>query len=78
MAAPLQRRLLAQTSAARPHVILACLLGVAAALLIVAQAALLAYVIYRSAIYGASLSSLTPQLIALAAWSSRARCHRWL
>ncbi|MGO9248676.1 MAG: thiol reductant ABC exporter subunit CydD [Solirubrobacteraceae bacterium] len=67
MAAPLQRRLLAQTSAARPHVILACLLGVAAALLIVAQAALLAYVIYRSAIYGASLSSLTPQLIALAA-----------
>ncbi len=63
----LQRRLLRETRAARPHVILACLLGVASAVLIVAQAALLAYVIYRSAIAGASVSSLIPQLIALAA-----------
>ncbi len=64
---PLQRRLLAETRTARPHVIGACLLGLSAAVLIVAQAALLAYVIYRSAIYGASLSTLEPQLIALAA-----------
>ena len=66
-ARPLQRRLLSETRAARPHVILACLLGVAAAVLIVAQAALLAYVIDRAAGAGASVSSLTPQLIALAA-----------
>jgi thiol reductant ABC exporter CydD subunit len=63
---PLQRRLLRETNAARPHVIAACLLGVASALLIVAQAALLAYVIYRSTMHRASVSSLTPQLIALA------------
>ena len=62
-----QRRLLRETRATRPHLILACLLGVAAAVLIVAQAALLAYVIDRAATHGASVSSLQPQLIALAA-----------
>lgn len=62
-----QRRLLRETRATRPHLILACLLGVAAAVLIVAQAALLAYVIDRAAMHGASVSSLQPQLIALAA-----------
>jgi thiol reductant ABC exporter CydD subunit len=63
----LRRRLLGETRAARPHLILACLLGVASAVLVLAQAALLAYVIYRAATHGASVSSLTPQLIALAA-----------
>jgi thiol reductant ABC exporter CydD subunit len=62
-----QRRLLRETRATRPHLILACLLGVAAAVLIVAQAALLAYVIDRAAMHDASVPSLTPQLIALAA-----------
>jgi thiol reductant ABC exporter CydD subunit len=62
-----QRRLLRETRATRPYLILACLLGVAAAALIVAQAALLAYVIDRAAMHGASVSSLQPQLIALAA-----------
>jgi thiol reductant ABC exporter CydD subunit len=59
--------LLAETRAARAHALVAGLLGVASAALIVAQAALLAYAIDRSAVHGASVSSLTPQLIALAA-----------
>ena len=61
-----QRRLLLETRAARAYVIAACLLGVAAAALIVAQAALLAYVLDRSAMHGAALASLLAQLIALA------------
>lgn len=65
--APVQRRLLTEVRAARTHALAVGLLGVACAVLIVAQAALLAYAIDRSAVHGASVSSLQPQLLALAA-----------
>ncbi len=63
----MDRRLLGESRAARTHLILAGGLGVVSAVLIVAQAALLAYVIDRAAMHHATLASLRPQLIALAA-----------
>ena len=63
----LQRRLLRETRAARPHLIAAGLLGALSAVLIVAQAALLAYVIDRAAVHHASPAAVTPQLICLGA-----------
>lgn len=67
MPAPVDRRLLAESRPARTHLALAGALGVVSAVLIVAQAALLAYVIARAAMDHATLSSLRAQLIALAA-----------
>src|ERR1019366_1997833 len=59
--------LLGESRAARTHLILAGGLGVVSSVLIVAQAALLAYVIDRAAMHHATLASLRAQLIALAA-----------
>jgi thiol reductant ABC exporter CydD subunit len=67
MAAPVDRRLLGESGGARAQLILASALGVSSALLIVAQAALLAYVIDRTAMHHAALASLQGELIALAA-----------
>ncbi len=67
MPAPVDRRLLAESRAARAHLALAGALGILSAVLIVAQAALLAYVIARAAMDHATLASLRAQLIALAA-----------
>ena len=67
MAAPVDRRLVRESRAARGHLIAAALLGAANAALILAQAALLAYVIARSAVEHASLADLRAELIALAA-----------
>ena len=67
MAAPVDRRLLGESGGARAQLILASALGVVSALLIVAQAALLAYVIDRTAMHHAALASLQGELIALAA-----------
>lgn len=67
MAAPVPRRLLRESAAARPHLALAGPLGVLAAALICAQAALLAQVIARAALHGATLAQLRGELIALAA-----------
>ncbi len=67
MSVPVDRRLLRESRAARPHLALAGLLGVLAATLIVAQAALLAYVIDRAAMHHATVVALRPALIALAA-----------
>jgi thiol reductant ABC exporter CydD subunit len=65
--APVDRRLLRESRAARSHLALAGLLGVLAAALILAQAALLAYVIARAAMAHATLAELRGELIALAA-----------
>ena len=67
MAAPVDRRLVRESRPARAHLALAAALGVISAVLIVAQAALLAYVIDRAAMHGAALARLQPQLVALAA-----------
>jgi thiol reductant ABC exporter CydD subunit len=67
MPAPIDRRLLGESRVARVHLALAGLLGVLSAVLIVAQAALLAFVIDRAAMGHATLASLRTQLIALAA-----------
>ncbi len=67
MPAPLDRRLLRESAAARPHLCSPRSLGVLGAVLIVAQAALLAYVIARAALGHASATALRPQLIALGA-----------
>jgi thiol reductant ABC exporter CydD subunit len=67
VAAPVNRRLLRESGAARTHVALAGLLGALSAGLIVAQAALLAYVIDRAALHHATTAALRPQLIALGA-----------
>ncbi|MGO9320584.1 MAG: thiol reductant ABC exporter subunit CydD [Solirubrobacteraceae bacterium] len=67
MPAPVDRRLLAESRPARAHLALAGVLGVLSAVLIVAQAALLAFVIDRAAMGHATLASLRAQLIALAA-----------
>ncbi|HVR05981.1 MAG TPA: thiol reductant ABC exporter subunit CydD [Solirubrobacteraceae bacterium] len=64
---PVTRRLLRESAAARPHLALAGLLGALAAALTVAQAVLLAEVIARAALNGATLSQLRGELIALAA-----------
>jgi thiol reductant ABC exporter CydD subunit len=65
--APVDRRLLRASRAARMHLLLAGGLGAFAAALVVAQAALLASVIARSATRHAPLAELRPALIALAA-----------
>jgi thiol reductant ABC exporter CydD subunit len=67
VSASVDRRLLRESRAARPHLALAGLLGVLAAALILAQAALLAYVIDRAALRHATLTALRGELIALAA-----------
>lgn len=66
MAAPVDRRLLRESRVARSHVALAGALGVASAILIVAQAALLAHVIAACAMHGATLAQLRGSLVALA------------
>ncbi|MGD1057184.1 MAG: thiol reductant ABC exporter subunit CydD [Solirubrobacteraceae bacterium] len=66
MPAPVDRRLLAESRPARAHMAIAGALGGCSAVLIVAQAALLAYVIERAAMDHATLASLRAQLIALA------------
>ncbi|HEX7610226.1 MAG TPA: thiol reductant ABC exporter subunit CydD [Solirubrobacteraceae bacterium] len=66
MPSPVDRRLVRESRPARAHLALAAVLGVISAVLIVAQAALLAYVIDRAAMGGASLARLQPQLLALA------------
>jgi ATP-binding cassette, subfamily C, bacterial CydD len=67
MPAPVDRRLLAESRPARVHLALAGALGLLSAVLIVAQAALLAYVIARAALGHATLASLRAQLIVLVA-----------
>jgi ATP-binding cassette subfamily C protein CydCD len=67
MAGPVDRRLVHESSPARVHLALAAAIGVVSAALIVAQAALLASVIYRAAMHHASLAQLEGRLIALAA-----------
>ena len=67
MASPVDRRLLGESRAARTQLVLAALLGILSAVLIIAQAVLLAYVIDRAAMYHATVSALEPELIALAA-----------
>ncbi len=67
MAAPVDRRLIGESSVARAHLVLAAALGAGSAAVIVAQAALLAYVIDRAAMHHATLASLKAELIALAA-----------
>jgi thiol reductant ABC exporter CydD subunit len=66
MPAPVDRRLLAESRPARTHMAIAGALGACTAVLIVAQAVLLAYVIERAAMDHATLASLRAQLIALA------------
>jgi thiol reductant ABC exporter CydD subunit len=63
MAAPLDRRLIRESRVARTHLALAAVLGVISAALIVAQAALLAYIIDRAAMRHATISSLRGELI---------------
>jgi len=67
MASPVDRRLIGESRAARAHLRIAAALGVLSAALIVAQAALLAFVIERAAVHHAPLGSLRGELIALAA-----------
>ena len=67
MASPVDRRLLGESRAARTQLVLAALLGILSAVLIIAQAVLLAYVIDRAAMYHATVTVLEPELIALAA-----------
>lgn len=67
MPAPVDRRLLGESRPARTHLLIAGALGACSAVLIVAQAALLAFVIERAAMDHATLASLRTQLIALAA-----------
>jgi thiol reductant ABC exporter CydD subunit len=64
---PVDRRLLRETRAARPHLLGAAALGVVSAGLIVAQAVLLASVIAATALDGATLHAVRGRLIALAA-----------
>ncbi len=67
MAGPVDRRLARDSAAARRHLAAAGVLGAADAILIVAQAVVLAAIIARSAIHGVSLASLQGRLIALGA-----------
>jgi thiol reductant ABC exporter CydD subunit len=61
------RRLLLESSAARTHLAIATALGALGAVLIIAQAAVLAYVIDRAALRHATVRSLQGELIALLA-----------
>jgi thiol reductant ABC exporter CydD subunit len=65
--APVDRRLLRESRAARTQLLIAGLLGTFTAVLVVAQAVLLAYVISAAAMRAATVGSLRPELIALAA-----------
>ncbi len=67
MAGPIDRRLASESAAARRHLAAAGALGVIDAVLIVAQAALLATIIARSALHGVSLAAVKGELIALGA-----------
>jgi thiol reductant ABC exporter CydD subunit len=67
VAAPVDRRLVRESRAARAHLAAASVLGVLSAGLILAQAVLLATLIARSAMHRVPLSSLKGELIALAA-----------
>jgi ATP-binding cassette subfamily C protein CydCD len=67
MAAPVDRRLVRESAPARAHLTLAGALGVLSAVLVLAQASLLAYVIAQAATRHATLASLQGELIALAA-----------
>lgn len=67
MAAPVDRRLLRESGAARAHLATAAVLGAVESGLIVAQAILLASVIARAALHGAGVASLRADLIALGA-----------
>ena len=67
MTSPVDRRLLRESRAARAHVALAGMLGVLSAMLILAQAALLAYIIDRAAVGHTTAAALEPRLIALGA-----------
>jgi thiol reductant ABC exporter CydD subunit len=66
VAGPIDRRLAAESRAARTHLSLAAVLGAIEAGLIVAQAVLLATVIALAALHGAGLRALRSDLIALA------------
>jgi thiol reductant ABC exporter CydD subunit len=63
--APVDRRLVRESRAARTHLIVAAILGAVESGLIVAQAVLLATVIARAALRGAGLSALRDDLVAL-------------
>jgi len=63
----LDRRLLRESSAARSHLRVAVVLGLASAALTLAQAVLLAHLIERAALHHATLAALQPELIALLA-----------
>jgi len=67
MSAPVDRRLLRESRAARAHFALVVGLALASAALIVAQAALLAYIIDRAAMDHVAVLALEGQLIALGA-----------
>lgn len=67
MAGPLDRRLLSESRAARSHLTLVGGLGALSAILIVAQAALLAGIVARAALAHAGLDALQGRLIALGA-----------
>jgi thiol reductant ABC exporter CydD subunit len=67
VAGPIDRRLARESAAARRHLATAGVLGAADAVLIVAQMALLATIIARSARHGVSLAVVHGDLIALAA-----------
>jgi len=67
VAGPLDRRLLRESPAARAHLRFAVALGLASAVLIVAQAALLASIIDRGALHHASVGALEGSLLALGA-----------
>ncbi len=66
MPAPVDRRLIGESASARTHLLAAVALGALSALLILAQASLLAYVIDRAAMHHATLGALRGALIALA------------
>ena len=67
MPTPVDRRLLRESRAARTHLTLVGALALASAVLIVAQAVLLAYIIDRAALRHASVTALEGQLLALGA-----------
>lgn len=66
MAAPVDRRLLRESGAARRHLALIAGLGVVQCGLILAQAGLLGEIVGRSATYGVAVTTLRTPLIALA------------
>lgn len=65
MAAPVDRRLIGESRAARAHLALAGALGAVSAGLIIAQAALLAHIVARAALDHVTAATLRPELVAL-------------